>query len=438
MSQSKKQTVIIQKIDINPETSEPTIVELSEKQYKSEQLKQLPKQEEPPKKEENDSFSDEHVKQMVMKKVFGSSSANTIGDRQKVFKKIMTWTFIVLVVLILAYTFYNDFFCNDKPIASLKEIRKTVSENWYYLVFAVLSLCFFYLFKGSKLSVLCKVTSKRFHFKTCVETGLLGAYYNNVTPLAVGGQPFEIYHLSKHGVHGGVASSIPIVAFFLNQLAFVILTIISLLLLGKNEFTSFTSTLPVIIVTLSIVGLILCMFVPSMVVLFSLLPKPCSAVVKFVMWCGSKLRIIRNPKKKTFSVMKTVVHNARCVKKISTSPLGFIISIILSFGEQLANASIAYFVLRFFDFDLIEVDGFIEWMMVLQLCFILYSAISFIPTPGNSGAADISFYTLFSAGVAVGGFAFPALMVWRLLSFYSTIIIGFIFVKYKKNAEKPF
>ena len=62
------------------------------------------------------------------------------------------------------------------------------------------------------------------------------------------------------------------------------------------------------------------------------------------------------------------------------------------------------------------------------------SAISFIPTPGNSGGAEFSFAMVFAS---VGtGFVFPAMMTWRIISFYAFIIIGFLFLNTKKRAEK--
>jgi uncharacterized membrane protein YbhN (UPF0104 family) len=68
---------------------------------------------------------------------------------------------------------------------------------------------------------------------------------------------------------------------------------------------------------------------------------------------------------------------------------------------------------------------------------VLYAAISFIPTPGNSGAADASFYTLFKVGlVSVAGLSFPAMLLWRLLSFYSFIIIGFTFTTLKRKSDR--
>ena len=433
MSKNKKASLTASKIDIN-ENLEPVIVNLNEKQYKEELKKQN-------KKENANAFNEAEAKKAVINKVFGIPNDQNITTRQNRLKKLISIIFIIFVIGCLAIIFYNDFFGEKNELASFNEAKDILFSNWYYFLIALFTTFLVLLFKGTKLSVLCHVTTKKFHFKTCFETGIIGTYYNNVTPLAVGGQPFEIYHLTKHGVNGGAASSLPIVAFFLNQVAFVVLSIISLALLKKNTFNEFTSTLPVIIKSMSIIGLVLCMIVPSLVFIFSLTPRICGFLVKFVISLGGKLRIIKNPKTTTFNVLKTVMLNSRCIKKIATSPIRFIISVLLSFGEQLANASIAYFTLRFFGFDMLEVGGFVEWLMVVQLCFILYSAISFIPTPGNSGAADISFNTLFAAGMTVGtkpisGLAFPALIVWRILSFYSFIIIGFIFIRRKNRKEK--
>ncbi len=430
MPKNKKNTIIATKIDID-ENLEPVIVDLDEKQYKKEISKQ---------NNASDAFDEIKAKKAVINKVFGIPNDQSISERQKKFKKIVSVLFIILVIGCLALIFYNDFFGDRNELASFDEAKDILLSNWYYLIIALFSTFLVLFFKGAKLSVLCKITTKKYHFRTCFETGIIGTYYNNVTPLAVGGQPFEIYHLTKDGIPSGSASSMPIVAFFLNQVAFVVLSIISLSLLNKNTFTEFTSALPVIIISMSIIGLVLCMFVPSLVFIFSLTPRLCGFLVKFIIGLGGKLRIIRNPKLTTYKVFKTVMLNSKCIKKIATSPVRFIIAILISFCEQLATSSIAYFVLRFFGFDLPE-GGFIEWMMVVQLCFILYSAVSFIPTPGNSGAADISFNTLFAAGMMVGsrptsGLAFPALILWRVLSFYSFIIIGFIFIRRKNKKEK--
>lgn len=378
-------------------------------------------------------------KDMTVEKILGIKKEENIDKRQKIFKTVMVALFIVFVVGVLAYTAYNDFFATDKEFPSIEVIQSIFIKGWPYVLCALACLFVQYLAKGSKIAIMCKAMTGKFHIKTSMETGIIGTYYNNVTPLAVGGQPFEIYHLSRHGVHGGVASSIPIATFFLNQFAFVVLGILSLIFINANTFnipTELISPFTGVFNVLGIIGLFCCLFMPSMVITFSLLPKIGAKLVRLVMRIGAKFRIVKNPEETTESTIKNVQHNAKCIKKIATSPVVFFSTLLLSFVENLAGSSIAYFILKTFGFDLPGVSGVIEWIQVVQIVTLLYASITFIPTPGNSGAADLSFYVLFSAGITLAGLAFPAMLTWRIFSFYSTIIIGFIFTTLKKRADK--
>ena len=102
--------------------------------------------------------------------------------------------------------------------------------------------------------------------------------------------------------------------------------------------------------------------------------------------------------------------------------------------QYFASLSIIYFVLRAFNFNIENFNSINGWLQICQLGIMLYLAVSFIPTPGNSGAADLSFYVLFAVGLPAG-FAFPAMVVWRIISFYSYIIIGFSFAAVKKRSD---
>lgn len=428
MKKSKKNLSYVKKIEVDEKTHEPIIVEVPESEYLNGPIE---------KADFVEMKSDKSVgKQMAMERVLGiKKQDDSIDKRQKTFKTITTILFLVFVVGVLAFTAYKDFFGNDSP-PNWQVISGKIASSWYFLIFALLALFFGFFFKGLKNVIMCKSMTGKAHFLTCIETGIIGTYYNNVTPLAVGGQPFEIYHLSKHGVHGGVASSIPIASFFLNQLAFVILGVISLIIFNTNALGApsiLMNAFPPAYNVLAIVGLFCCIFVPFLVVLFSMLPRVGARMVHFVIKLGTKLHIIRNPKETAQKTIKTVVHNSHCLKKLATSPLVFCLTFLLSFLENFSNASIAFFTLK--AFGLIDMGSFInEWLIVVMMCFILFASVTFIPTPGNSGAADLSFFLLFEA-VLVSGLAFPAMVVWRLLSFYSTIIIGFLFATFKKKSD---
>ncbi|MBR2449287.1 MAG: flippase-like domain-containing protein [Clostridia bacterium] len=391
--------------------------------------------------------SDKETRRKIVKSIaFGiKPEEKQIGRRQKLYKVLFTVLFVVFVVGVLAFTAYRDFFASGRDFPSWGELKLILKESWRYLLYALFALFLTFFFKALKLSIMCKSLTKKFHFKTCFETAIIGCYYNNVTPLAVGGQPFEIYHLSKHGVHGGVASSIPIASFMLNQFAFVILGIFFISAWRTNDLDiplNLYNVLPTTFYTLAIIGLICCFMMPFLVVLFSLMPKIGAKLVHFIMWVGSKLRIVKNPKETTIKTVKNVIHNATCLKKICKNPLVFILSFLVSFLEHAASVSMAFFVLKAFGYDITQtINGVTtdvglvkEWLQVAQICILIFASITFIPTPGNSGAADLSFFLLFEVGL-YAGLAFPAMVIWRGFSFYSYIIIGFIFATLKKKAD---
>lgn len=440
----RKQKPIIQKIEFDEKTKEPITVQL-----KTDDQPISVAQDSAP---VADSVSEKEYyqkgKQLVMKQVFGFEPKDSqIDKRKRRLKNTFVIVFAIMMIAVLAWTAYNDFFSGNETLPTWDKVAEIFSRTWKYLLYALGVLALTYLAKALKLSILCKSLTGKFKFWTCVETAIVGLYYNNVTPLAVGGQPFEVYHLAKHGVKGGHATSLPIATYFFNQLAYAILGLVAITTFTSNLLnvpTDMIGVIPHIVAILAYVGIAFSMLLPLMVILFSLKPKWGSKLVALVLYLGNKLRIIKKPKETTIKTYRTVIQNSRCLKRIATKPLQFILILILSFVEHLAGFSIAYFSLKFFGFDW---SGFgsvgpIEWAQVVQLCVILSAAISFIPTPGNAGAADLSFYLLFKTGLGIslngikyGGFAFPAMATWRILSFYSYLIVGFIFTSIKRRAD---
>ena len=439
----KNQSVGFTVIEVDENTSEPKIVELSEREY-DERISG-----DSPVREHAISISDENEKsvgkQIVMNKVFGFDDKDAVTKRQKFFKRLMSWLFIVIVAGVLAWTAYNDFFSEKKQLPPREYWAEIFSTRWYYIILAILSLALCYALKATKHSLISFSLTGKWRYGVCLGTSVIGLYYNYVTPLAVGGQPFEIYNLTKNGYSGGEASSMTISAFILHQIAFVICGFVSLGLFIGNALDipeNMVAAIPRIISIVATVGLLLAFSVPLFVILFSFNSKVGEKLVTFVFFLGKKLKIVKNPAASKTKTLRSLTTNANCLKKLATNPVVFALDFLMSFGEHLSLCSIAYFTLKFFGFDWSSRTGFTEWLQVVQLCFILYAAISFIPTPGNSGAADLSFYLLFDTGLGLsgtnvyGGLAFPAMIVWRFLSFYSFIIIGFIYTAIARKRKQ--
>ena len=85
----------------------------------------------------------------------------------------------------------------------------------------------------------------------------------------------------------------------------------------------------------------------------------------------------------------------------------------------ISTNAIPYFVLK-------ACGQHIELIDVVSMCLVVNCAISFIPTPGNSGAAEGAFFIVFAS--LSGGFLAWGTMLWRVASYYTIILAGIIVI----------
>ena len=351
-----------------------------------------------------------------------NSPSNTTDKKSK--KWIWKTLFVVLIIGVVASTAYADF-TSDRPTASLDEILQTLRDNYYYCLLALTCFVGVLFFETLKINDMIHELTGKFRLKLSMETAVFGKYYDYVTPFGAGGQPFQAIHLARNGIPEGSATAIAITSFFSSQVAFFLLAVMSTALDCKE--------VPEAVKILSYAGMGIGVIVPVLTVLFSLFPKVGSAVIGFFVKLGHKMHLIRDydaTREKTLSVLHG---NADSLRHICKKPKVFCRVLLYGVGEKVSLYSIAYFVLRFFGFD-IPANGFTEWFLMIQICSFIYAAVAFIPTPGNSGAADGTFYWLFCLSPLTmestlkAGMGFPAMLTWRIFAYYLFLLVGSIVV----------
>lgn len=401
----------------------------------SEKLSADKSTQETPAKEHKGKSSTKDKRDKIAKSM-GFVTDKGVNKRTRILKNLVTALFFGFAIGVLVYTAINDF--AGKPI-DWNIILNTLKKNWIYLILAVLAGILFITTKGVQRSVLCKSNTGKWHFKTSLEAGLVCQVYNNVTPLAVGGQPFEISHFTKHKLNGGEATSVVISAYIVNMFTSVFLGILAIVCFRFNLLGHKTlSYIPSTIFILAIIGLCANLIMPALVIMFCISPRLCSRLVYFVIWLGEKLKIVKNPTALRYKTLRSVLINSRGVKRLFKRPLVLISTAFLSALEIFFMSSIAYFTLRFYGFGGSggwHNGGFILWIQIMEITILLHNAVAIIPTPGNAGAADLSFYAIFEKELAAG-LAFPAMFTWRLLNFYLIIVFGFIAIRLIARRDK--
>ena len=138
--------------------------------------------------------------------------------KKRVTKIVFTVLFIVVMAAIIAYTAVSDF---TGESVNNDRVTELIGANWYYLIVLLGLFMLTILLEALKVFIMIRKTTNTYQFGTAFNCAALGKFYDYVTPLGAGGQPFQMYYLAKHGVPSGPAGAIPIGTLFLTQFSFL-------------------------------------------------------------------------------------------------------------------------------------------------------------------------------------------------------------------------
>lgn len=344
-------------------------------------------------------------------------------------KRLLIALFVLLNVVVIALAGFSEF-GNAENAAQLADVK---INTWLLLpaigffVVAVVLDIYKYVLMMRKLDTSGGAghrRKKRDFWKVARRTVLLGRYYDNITPAAVGGQPFQMVYMRKNsGLSKGASTSIPVCGMISIQIAFIMIALCCFL------FGGVAGDNPALIVT-AWLGLLVFAFWPVMVAGSFLFPKAITGLVKWFVKILDKLRIIKDREAVFEKVEYEIAEYAKSIRLILKSRGLFAEVIIISLVYNFLIASIPYFVLTAF-------GGDVGFWSCFGTTIAVMSAVYFVPTPGNSGAAEGTFFLVFSA--LSTGYVFWAMLVWRLFSFYIYIIMGLIIyavMQYEKKHGK--
>lgn len=296
-------------------------------------------------------------------------------------------------------------------------------SSWVFALICLAVLLGILAFDWLKYSVIMKATTGKFSPRTSLKVQLLGKFYDNVTPFAVGGQPMQIYYLHKKGYSGGVSSAVVLIKYFCNMTC---MCLVSLLLMACNTHVLGaieTDWVRVLIHVAAWVGLAVNMFLPLMVLFFVIFPKFSQKLASFVIGAGAKLKIVKDKEKTMAKALKTVNDFRAAFKIMAKKPAEFVALILFCLIEECLRFALPFFVMKMFN-GLGSEAGFSTMITVMALNVFVTQSVCIIPTPGNSGAIESIGTIAFTAVITNLGVLGWSVLVWRFFVFYIYIIIG--------------
>ena len=315
---------------------------------------------------------------------------------------------IILFLLLIWLTFFMIF--KDQDMNEL--IRLIKSAKIQYIIIGVFIMFLFYLMEAINIRSILKSFGEKVSLISAIRYTFIGFFFSSITPAASGGQPIEIYYMTKDKIKGANAT----MALLIQACGLLISTIslgIICAILNPSIFSGWIIPLFLLGVSINSIGLsflLICIF-----------SKRLTKKIVDIFFKLLKLLRIRslNAKRKKFDEgLKQYDASAEYIK--SHKGL-FVISILRVFLQIAVYYSVPFLVYKAFGLE----GKNLFHLFTMQA--ILYCTVSGLPLPGAIGISESVFLTIYGTAFSkemISG----AMLLSRGVTFYLYVIVSLVVV----------
>lgn len=329
----------------------------------------------------------------------------------------------VLYAIIAICIFVTILSFNDLP-SILEQVR---SMDTFYLSLAILMVILHLALFPISLCVLTKARKVNIKLSTTYTIAMTEHFFNGITPLATGGQPFQAHCFSKAKVKLSESTGLVMTNLLMFMIATNGLSLISLLFFDTLIQFIDKDWLPIILI-----GYTLNFLLVGITLVVALSKTVRGWVVKFVHFL-TKFKLFSKLSSKEAELTAYFEQVQESIHYIVHKKWHCLLALISKFASYICLYGSSYFILLAMDVPVLPQ----HFPLIMLGTSFAITAVGFIPTPGASGGVEglaaqvyksiIIFVTggLFLENVAVA--ANGVMLVFRLLSYYVIMIISLAF-----------
>lgn len=333
--------------------------------------------------------------------------------------------FLVLI-LIIGLTFYSIY---DKE--SLKIIVSSINDiSPHYILIGILVLCIYFVLQGIYMRIILNIFNRKISLKKGIFYSLVEFYFSGITPSSTGGQPAELYYMTKDKIPVRTSSIALILTTIYFKVVLLSLSVIVLIFRGNYVFSN--DFIYILFFSLGfIMDIILIIF--WLMVLFN--QKLIKKILTFFYNIGMRFSFIK--KKIENKNIDSVIENYnREVKILKKNHKAILISFLLTLIQRLMLFSVAYIVYRALGFNKYN------YLDLLAIQVSAQTAIEALPLPGGACLSENMLQDMF-VKIFKSKYADVGMLLTRTFSFYipllasGLIILGYTTIsKRNKKHEK--
>ena len=330
-------------------------------------------------------------------------------------KKIISFILILLAAsLVLYFSLKDDYDTIVNTIFSINKIWLIIAFVFLFIYYGLRALC---------IKKIARKFKSDYTFKNALRMVLETNFFHAITPFATGGQPYEVYSLSKTGIKVTDSISISIGNFITYQIALVSLGLVAII--SNLMFNIIEASL---LKGLIILGFIINFLVIVILLWITISKKTDRNILYILIDIGGKLKLIKKPEYKKDQLREYLSDFTKGCEVLFESKLDMFVLIIYHLV-----ALLLLYLIPFALFIGVNVNIKLTDVIVIMSYVMLIG--SSVPIPGGTGGLEYGFVAFFSKYI-VGSKVNAMMLVWRFITYYFGLILGSIVLNMKKECKK--
>lgn len=318
------------------------------------------------------------------------------------------WGSLVFLLALMGVTGFMLF--RDESIHSLLPAIRQVNP-WY----VALGLLMMFLFVGCES--LCKYLTLRalgqkVLFRRCMDYSFVGFYVSSITPSSSGGQPAQMYYMSKDKISLSHSSLTMLVITIVYQAVMLLYGLVMYLLERSFVQESIGS-----IKYLLLFGVVVNLALIALFVMVIFSRRALERLLEGGLRLLHRLHLVKDVAEKRQAIAHQMAEYARGARYIRQNPALVLRVVAVTVVQMTALYLVPFFVYKAFGLSSFTV------LQILAVQSLLTIAVSSLPLPGAVGATESGFMTLFKVFFSAN-LLMPAMVLSRGISFYAFLLIS--------------
>ena len=330
--------------------------------------------------------------------------------------KVNAIIIFLLTIIILFFLLKDDFF---------GVLSNLLGSNHIWIFLALLVYGIYFLLEQMSLYFLTKNIKKGIKFSFILKIGAITKFFNGITPLSSGGQPYEVYELRKKGIPISLGTSIVLQNYILFQISLIIFAFFSLAL---NKVFNYFEFYPVL-KHLTVIGFLINIIILIFLVIVGFSNKFNKASIGFILNILSKIKLIKNREVIEEKWQKICNDYHEGGQRLLKSKKTFILCFNMQFLSTLCYYLIPFFIAKALYLDNINV---INSLVASAYTFLMSC---YVPLPGASGGVEYAFLSFFG-NFAKGTHLTSMLLLYRFITYYAPCIVGAIMLIFHHSEKE--